>query len=111
MQRPLKSLLTLEPTITPIKVGQNLFHYGMANLIRIAKSGSEWTGNELLAFNIRVANANTASFFNTTQLPPAHVSDTILDNIHTPGGQLQKEDRLFFRYLELVETLNLQNLT
>jgi len=75
----------------------------MANLVRTAKSGSEWTGNELLAFNIRVANANTETFFNTTQLPPAHVSDTILDNAEKPDEHLQKDDRLFFRYLGLVE--------
>ena len=52
----------------------------LANLIWTAKSGSDWTGNELLAFNIRVTNANTETIFNATQFPPAHVSDTILDN-------------------------------
>ena len=75
----------------------------MANLIRTAKSGSDWTGNELLAFNIRVENANTAAFFNRPQLPPLDISDTILDNTEKPDGPLQKDDRLFFRYLGLVE--------
>ncbi|KAG6843737.1 hypothetical protein H0H87_001079, partial [Tephrocybe sp. NHM501043] len=75
----------------------------MANLVRTAKSGSEWTGNELLAFNIRVEDANTAAFFNTTQLPVAQVSETILNNEEQPNPPLPKEDRLFFRYLGLVE--------
>ncbi|KDR73309.1 hypothetical protein GALMADRAFT_100965 [Galerina marginata CBS 339.88] len=75
----------------------------MANLVRTAKSDSEWTGNELLAFNIRVVNANMIAFFNTTQLPAAHVSETILNNAEKPNQPLQKDDRLFFRYLGLVE--------
>ncbi|KAF8909712.1 hypothetical protein CPB84DRAFT_1673391 [Gymnopilus junonius] len=75
----------------------------MANLIRTAKSGSDWTGNELLAFNIRVENANTAAFFNRPELPPVDMSDTILDNTEKPEEPLQKDDRLFFRYLGLVE--------
>ena len=75
----------------------------MANLSRNAKSGSDWTSNELRAFNIRVANANTETIFNTTQLPLPSVSDTILNNVEQPDGQLPKEERLFFRYLELVE--------
>ena len=81
----------------------NLLSTTMANLIRTAKSGSDWTGNELLAFNIRVENANTAAFFNRPQLPPVDVSDMILDNTEKPDGPLQKDDRLFFRYLGLVE--------
>ena len=75
----------------------------MANLSRNAKSGSDWTSNELRAFNIRVANANTETIFNTTQLTLPSVSDTILNNVEQPDGQLPKEERLFFRYLELVE--------
>jgi hypothetical protein len=74
----------------------------MANLVRTAKSGSEWTGNELLAFNIRVVD-NIAAFFNTTQLPATQVSETILNNLEKPNQPLPKDDRLFFRYLGLVE--------
>jgi hypothetical protein len=75
----------------------------MSKLIRTAKSGTDWTDNELLAFNIQVEDANTATFFTTTQLPAAQVSATILNNVEKPDGHLQKDDRLFFRYLGLVE--------
>ena len=75
----------------------------MANLSRNAKSGSDWADNELRAFNIRVANANMETIFNTTQLPSPSVSETILNNVEKPDGQLPKNERLFFQYLRLVE--------
>jgi hypothetical protein len=50
-----------------------------------------------------VVNANTATFFNTTQLPMPQVSDKILNNAEKPDGVLPKDDRLFFWYLGLVE--------
>ena len=76
----------------------------MANPVRPAKSSSEWTRNELLAFNIRVENANTEEFFNTAQLPATQVSGTILNNVEMPDHPLPKNDRLFFRYLNRVHT-------
>ncbi|PPR05272.1 hypothetical protein CVT26_011437 [Gymnopilus dilepis] len=76
----------------------------MANPVRPAKSSSEWTRNELLAFNIRVENANTEEFFNTAQLPATQVSETILNNVEMPDHPLPKDDRLFFRYLKRVHT-------
>ncbi|KAF8815741.1 hypothetical protein BYT27DRAFT_7248926 [Phlegmacium glaucopus] len=42
-------------------------------------------------------------FFNITQLPSAHVSDTILDNTVKLDEDLQKDNQLFFWYLGLVE--------
>ena len=75
----------------------------MANLLRSAKSGSDWSENELLAFNIRVVGATLAAFFNTPELPPSTVSATILNNMDKPDGPLVKDDRLFFQYMGLVE--------
>ncbi|PPQ86429.1 hypothetical protein CVT25_008087 [Psilocybe cyanescens] len=75
----------------------------MANLIRSAKSGSDWSSNELLAFNIRVVEAGMAAFFNTTELPQPMVSTTILANVDKPDGPLIKDDRLFFQYMKMVE--------
>ncbi|PPQ93700.1 hypothetical protein CVT25_001741 [Psilocybe cyanescens] len=75
----------------------------MANLMRSAKSSSDWSGNELLAFNIRVVDAGIAPFFNTTELPQPTVSTTILANIDKPDAPLMKDDRLFFQYMKMVE--------
>ena len=75
----------------------------MASLIRPAKSGSDWSDNELWGFNIRVVNATIPAFFNTTEFPPSTVSATILNNMDKPDGLLMKDDRLFFQYMRLVE--------
>ena len=52
----------------------------MADLKRSTKPVSQWTSNELLAFNIRVEDAGVEAFFNIPQLPTPTVSTTILDN-------------------------------
>jgi len=75
----------------------------MASLLRSAKSGSDWSDNELLAFNIRVVDASITAFFNTPELPPPTVSATILNNMDKPDGPLMKDDHLFFQYMRLVE--------
>ena len=41
----------------------------MANLIRSAKSGNDWTQNELRAYNIQVVEQSLVEFFNQNQLP------------------------------------------
>jgi len=66
-------------------------------------SGSNWTAKELLAFNIRVVNATAPAFFPSTELPPAPVSPTILNNLQIPEGPLPKTDRHFFQYLRAAE--------
>ncbi|KAK2467959.1 hypothetical protein APHAL10511_000254 [Amanita phalloides] len=42
----------------------------MANFIRSPKSGSDWTQNELQAYNIQVVEQSMVEFFNQDQLPP-----------------------------------------
>ena len=42
----------------------------MANLIRSAKSGNNWTLNDLRAYNIQVVEQSLVEFFNQDQLPP-----------------------------------------
>ena len=71
----------------------------MAKVILSAKSGSDWTENELHAFNIWVASVGTTQFFGHTVLPPAAISPTILNNAQMPPGPISKDDRLFFDYL------------
>ncbi|KAF8964281.1 hypothetical protein BDZ97DRAFT_1660604 [Flammula alnicola] len=75
----------------------------MATLVRSAKSGSSWTKNELLAFNISVVPATVPAFFGRTELPPAPVSPTILNNLVMPDEHLPKSDRQFFQYLKVAE--------
>jgi len=46
----------------------------MANLIRSPKSGSDWTVNDLIAYNITIVRQNAATFFGQAVLtvPPHH---------------------------------------
>jgi hypothetical protein len=75
----------------------------MANLIRSAKSGSDWTSNELLAFNIKVVDTNATTFFGNPELPQPFISPTILNNLHMPDGDLLDDERDFFLHLSSVE--------
>lgn len=50
-----------------------------------------------------MVDVSITAFFNTPELPPPTVSATILNNMDKPDGPLVKDDRLFFRYMELVE--------
>lgn len=72
----------------------------MANIILSAKSGSDWTDNELTAFNIQVDSVDSTTFFNMAQLPDPLVSNTILTNESRPQGAMAKRDRLFFQYMK-----------
>jgi hypothetical protein len=72
----------------------------MANILLSAKSGSDWTDNELTAFNIQVDSVDAATFFNMGQLPDPIVSPVILTNESRPQGPLAKRDRLFFQYMK-----------
>jgi len=75
----------------------------MANLVRSAKSGSHWTKNELLAFNIRVTAVDMPAFFGCTELPPAPNFPVFLNNLGRPDGPLPKDERQFFQYMQLAQ--------
>jgi hypothetical protein len=51
----------------------------MANLIRSAKSGSDWTQSDLDAYNIHVHVDDTATFFGIPDLPQPQVDPEILN--------------------------------
>jgi hypothetical protein len=73
----------------------------MATLIRSTKSGSEWTRNELRAFNITITHQKVATFFGNPTLPQPPVDRIILDNRqYPPDGIADKDNRNFFFYLE-----------
>ena len=71
----------------------------MANIIRSAKSGGDWTDNELRAFNISIINVDSATFFGQAVLPPTTVSPVILNNIDMPADA-SKAEKKFFKLLE-----------
>ena len=51
----------------------------MAEIIRCAKSGSDWTTNELAAYNITVEYQDVATFFGAHDLPqPATINPAVL---------------------------------
>ncbi|KAH9051164.1 hypothetical protein EDB83DRAFT_1326134 [Lactarius deliciosus] len=73
----------------------------MATLVRSTKPGSEWTRNELRAYNITVAPQDVATFFGNPTLPQPFVHQVILDNKKYPPDEIaDKADRNFFFYLE-----------
>ena len=85
----------------------------MANLIRSAKSGSEWTVNDLLAYNITVSSQSPEIFYgqplppvkNLSKLDPYLISGTL----GTRG--LSGETRRVLRYLDLASRTDLSQET
>ncbi|KAJ7790611.1 hypothetical protein B0H14DRAFT_2939062 [Mycena olivaceomarginata] len=71
----------------------------MSQIILSAKSGSDWTDNELHALNITISALDPTSFFGAP-LPAPTVDPILLNNLKRPSAQISKENRLFFRYLE-----------
>ncbi|KIJ42713.1 hypothetical protein M422DRAFT_254159 [Sphaerobolus stellatus SS14] len=62
----------------------------MANIIRSAKSGSDWTVNELDAYNITIVSQDLAAFFGSDVLPlPARHPD-LVDKV--AADEIEDED-------------------
>lgn len=73
----------------------------MATITRSAKSGSDWTLNELEAYHIDVQLENMETFFGIDQLPPPTISQAVLIHEFPPAAVLpNKQDRLFFGLLQ-----------
>lgn len=72
----------------------------MANLIRSAKSGSNWTINELDSYNIRLERQEALEFFGVPVLPDPAVDPELLQ--HLEADQMQQD-----RNAELVNLLDL----
>lgn len=72
----------------------------MAQLIRSVKSGSDWTANELTAYNITVVYQDAATFFETPNLPQPAINPnvlTTLDHNNAPDD----DTYTFIRHLDL----------
>jgi hypothetical protein len=78
----------------------------MASLIRSAKSGNEWTENELLAFNIVVVDKPVNEFFGLSEAeiaarPLPQMSNIMLTAQGTPRGpSATKQDKKFLAFME-----------
>jgi hypothetical protein len=80
----------------------------MAYLFRIAKSGSDWTTNELLAYNIRVSSQSPDSFYGQP-LPTVASLSSLDPNLlsGTLGTQgLSDETYRLLQYLDLASRAN-----
>ncbi|TEB33833.1 hypothetical protein FA13DRAFT_1789655 [Coprinellus micaceus] len=73
----------------------------MANLIRSARPASEWTTNELAAYNIVIQTEDTSTFLGASieNLPLPQVDPVILNVEGRPPAGVSKSTRPFFRYL------------
>lgn len=72
----------------------------MANLIRSAKSGNDWTENDLEAYNIRVQTQDAPTFFQVDHLPPPVVDEEFLTTE-------EAEDMAIDHNAELINLLDL----
>ena len=80
----------------------------MANLIRSAKSGSDWTTNDLLAYNIRVSSQIPDKFYG---IPLPTVADLSTLDRHLVSGTLSTqglsdETYRLLQYLDLASRAN-----
>ena len=90
------------------KVAYNLVdpfskHDPMAQLIRSAKSGNDWTSNELAAYNITVVFQDAATFFETPDLPQPAVNTNVLTTLEYRDAPDDDTYRLL-RNLDLATT-------
>jgi len=79
----------------------------MANLIRSAKSGSDWSTNELLAYNIAVQRQDVVNFFGHELGPIDHLDSNLLSSADpTTASDFSKETYRFLIYLDLASRAN-----
>ena len=79
----------------------------MANLIRSAKFGSDWSTNELLAYNISVQPQDAIHFFNHKLGSIDHLDPNLLSSADpTIAVDFSKETYRFLAYLELASRAN-----
>jgi len=72
----------------------------MANIIRNAKSGRDWTINDLNAYNISIVRQNSAMFFGQAALPPPPHHLDLLNRL-TADEMADEESYQVVRYMDL----------
>ncbi|KAJ6576507.1 hypothetical protein DFH09DRAFT_362087 [Mycena vulgaris] len=75
--------------------------FGMANIIRSAKSGSDWTENDLHAYHIRVVYQDAATFFQIPSLPPPAVKHPAVLTLPGPATATDSSVYQFLRAMDL----------
>ena len=79
----------------------------MANLIRSAKSGCDWSENELLAYNINVQRQNPTNFFGREPGPIDHLDPNLFSTADpTISAHFSQETYRFLAYLDLASRAN-----
>lgn len=72
----------------------------MANLLRNSKSGSDWTINDLTAYNITIVRQNAAIFFGQADLPLPSRHPDLLNRL-TADEMADEESYQVVRYMDL----------
>lgn len=88
-----------------VRQGATLFGRGrstMANLLRTAKSGSDWSANELDAYNVTVVPQSKEEFFGTIHFPdPTEPSLAGFMTTETRENATDKQTKQLLYYLDL----------
>lgn len=72
----------------------------MASLIRSAKSGNDWTINDLEAYNITIVAQDAATFFDQPVSPQLALNQKLLTNLGAEE-MVDEEDYKLVRYMDL----------
>lgn len=72
----------------------------MANLLRTAKSGSDWNQVELHAYNVIVELQDAATFFGVDPLPQPVVAGELLNNV-AADDMVNDANYKLLRYMDL----------
>jgi hypothetical protein len=78
----------------------------MANTIRSAKSGSDWTAIELAAYNIRAKLQDVTTFFGTPRLPDPVLTPEEVLVVTEPNQTTTKDGYALLRTLDLVVSIS-----
>ncbi|KAI9459996.1 hypothetical protein HD554DRAFT_1605116 [Boletus coccyginus] len=75
----------------------------MANVIRSSKPGSDWTPNDLIAYNIRVVYQDFATFFGSSNTPDPQVNEVLTAQLAAQDvATVQSDDAyMFLRTMDL----------
>ena len=80
----------------------------MSTIIRSARSGSEWTVNELLAYNIAVHRQSSVEFFGFEPSSSLDYLDShfVLDPLDAPSDDISDHSYRLLQYLDLATRAN-----
>lgn len=74
----------------------------MANLLRMAKSGSDWTAVQFCAYNIIVELQDVPTFFGVDPLPQVAVAGELLKHV-TADEMVDTKNTKLLKYMEMAK--------